>query len=267
MKFHFIDTGFNNAFMNMAIDEALMHCNDSAILRVYGWKPAGISLGYFQDAVKEINIKACRKNKVDVVRRLTGGKAVLHDRELTYSFVCPENFLSKDIVESYKIISQGILQCFLSLGLKVELKKEKAEKTDTAICFHEPNFYEVVLDGRKMVGSAQVRKFGKILQHGSVPLDFNFEKMCSLFNVDNLAKVVEKTKKSVSCINDELAKIGKKEIDYAVLGEKMKKGFEKAFDAEFVSRGLSAEEKKMAEKLYKERYCSDEWNLNREFRK
>src|SRR3989338_7817676 len=109
MKFTFIDTEEENAFMNMAIDEALMHSTgDEVVLRVYRWKPAGLSLGYFQNASQEIDIENCRKNKVDIVRRLTGGKAVLHDKEVTYSFVCPESFLSRDIVESYKVISQGI---------------------------------------------------------------------------------------------------------------------------------------------------------------
>src|SRR3989338_6905565 len=85
MQFRLINTGFNTPAMNMAIDEALL-TSKMPVLRFYRWKQAGLSLGYFQD-IKDINVNFCKKNNIDIVRRITGGKTVLHDKELTYSFV------------------------------------------------------------------------------------------------------------------------------------------------------------------------------------
>ena len=173
-----IDTSYSNAAMNMAIDEALLQSKEP-VLRFYQWKPSALSLGYFQN-VKDIDLKGCKKRKIDVVRRLTGGKTVLHDKELTYSLVIDEKLMPKSVIESYKIISKCILYALKSLGVKASMKKSVKKSKSSAICFTEPSYYEIVVNGKKIVGSAQTRRQGKLLQHGSILLDVDYDKLISL---------------------------------------------------------------------------------------
>src|SRR3989338_2364583 len=144
MQCRFIDTGLNDAYMNMSIDEAILsHCKIPT-LRVYGWKPSAISLGYNQD-IEEINIDECEKNKIDVVRRVTGGKAVFHDKEITYSFILPEDLglLPKEINESYKEIANALILALKKFNIDAEIKKTP-EKIKTSICFNSSNWYELL---------------------------------------------------------------------------------------------------------------------------
>src|SRR3989338_10279291 len=134
MHFRFINSGFNNAFLNMAVDEALMLLSNKPVVRFYGWKPSAISLGYSQN-IEKINIEKCEKLNINIVRRITGGKAVFHDKELTYSFICSEkdNLLPKSIRDSYFVISKGILMALKKLGINANIKKENIEKKQTEV--------------------------------------------------------------------------------------------------------------------------------------
>ncbi len=205
------------------------------------------------------------KNDVPIIRDiftltnpngLTGGKAVLHEHELTYSIILDENLLPKSIVESYKIISQGILIAPEMLGLKARMKEFLDEKPKSAICFNEPSYYEIIVNGKKIVGSAQTRKKKKILQHGAVLIEIDVDKYCSLFN-NYSEKSVEETRKRVTSLRQEM----KKDILFEDVAEAMKFGFMKCFQAEFVTSELTDEEKGLSEKLAKDKYSSDEWNL------
>ena len=102
MKFRLIDTGYNDAFYNMAVDQALLKLSKVPTLRFYTWKPAAVSLGYFQN-ISDINLEYCKRNNISVVRRITGGKAVFHDKELTYSFIIDKDKVPESVVNSYKI--------------------------------------------------------------------------------------------------------------------------------------------------------------------
>jgi len=165
MKCRFIDTGTNDAFANMAIDEALLN-SKIPVLRVYQWKPNAISIGYNQDINKEINLDNCNKLNINIVRRITGGKAVFHDRELTYSFIIPENnnILPIEINESYRIIAKALVIALKKIGIKAEIKKIP-ERITTPICFNSSNWYELLVKKKKISGSAQRRMDGKVLQH------------------------------------------------------------------------------------------------------
>ena len=201
MEWRFIKDRGNNAAMNMAIDEAIMIAHKKEIvpptIRFYQWSPPAVSLGYFQDMQKEINLNACRNSGIDIVRRPTGGKAVLHDRELTYSFVIRENhsLINKSILETYKKISQALILGLDFLGIKADLVplKEKMDKNNKkksvhdsgyfkTICFSTPSQYEVQVGGKKLIGSAQVRKRGVVLQHGSLLMELDRNKWFSVFN-------------------------------------------------------------------------------------
>ena len=254
MKFRLIDSGYNTPSMNMAIDEALLN-SKLPVLRFYGWKPAGLSIGYFQ-STKNFNLKNLKKHKIDLVRRLTGGNAVLHDKELTYSFIINEKNMPKSIVESYKEISKGLLQGLKNLGLKAAMNEEVKKEEKSAVCFNDPSWYEILVNKKKIIGSAQKRINGKLLQHGAVLIDVDIEKYCSLFNNCD-EKLIEKVKQRMTSINDEL----NKKINYNDVKEAMKKGFEEALQIKFIEDRLNKEELQFAKRSEKEKYSSKNWNF------
>lgn len=255
MNWRLLNTNYNTAPMNMAIDEALL-ASKAPVLRFYRWKPAALSLGYFQ-SIKDIDIESCKKHNVDIVRRITGGKTVLHDTELTYSFIIDENKMPKSIVDSYKTISKGILIALKNLGLKPEMKKNILKKPNSAICFNEPSYYEIIVNNKKIVGSAQTRKQGKLLQHGSILIDIDIDKLVSLFNVNNKSETIAKSKERITSINNEL----NKSVTYEKVAEAMKKGFEENFNTNFINDLLNKEERKLAEKLANDKYSTRSWNF------
>jgi lipoyl(octanoyl) transferase len=254
MKFRFIDTGFNNAYMNMAIDEALLN-SKLPVLRFYQWKPAGLSLGYFQ-RLKEINIDFCKKNNIDIVRRLTGGNAVLHEHELTYSFIISEKRMPISIIESYKKISLGLLKGLKSLGLNGVMNEDVKKSEKSSVCFNDPSWYEILVNGKKIVGSAQKRVNGKILQHGAILTDINVEKYSNCFNNCN-DDIINNLKKRMTSINGEL----KNKISYEILKSSIKKGFQEALNIEFFDDELTGSEKESAQELFDLKYSKDKWNF------
>ncbi|MBU0628552.1 MAG: lipoate--protein ligase family protein [Nanoarchaeota archaeon] len=256
MKLRLIDTGFNTPSMNMAIDEALL-TSKKPVLRFYRWKPAGLSIGYFQ-STQAINVEGCKKRGVEIVRRLTGGNAVLHDKELTYSFIINEDEMPKSVVESYKMISKGLLQGLRNLKLKPEMNIDVKKEEKSAVCFKDPSWYELLVNRKKIVGSAQTRKNGKILQHGAVLIDIDVEKYCSLFN-NCSEELIKKVKQRMTSINDEL----NKKVDYERVKKAMISGFEKELGIKFEASELIKEELKSAEELEKNKYSTDKWNYIR----
>src|SRR3989338_5705706 len=257
MQCRFIDTGFKDCYENMAIDEAILNCCKLPTLRVYRWKPAAISIGYNQDAIKDINVSYCKKNNIGIVRRLTGGKAVFHDEEITYSFILPENngLLPSEVNESYKIIANALVIALKKINIDAEIKKVP-EKIKTSICFNSSNWYELLVNGKKISGSAQRRMNGKILQHGPILMDFDYNKNNSLFNPNNNFGNVNNLKQRITSLKKEL----KKEINYQELAQAIKLGFKENFNFEIIDDFLTNEEIKLAGKLGEEKYSTEEWN-------
>ena len=198
-----------------------------------------------------------QKNNIDIVRRLTGGKAVFHNKELTYSFIVPEklNLLSKNINDSYYEIAQALAIALKKLGLNPEMRKVP-EKILTPICFNSANWYELTVNNKKISGSAQRRFDGKILQHGPILLDFDYYKNSILFNSTNNLDNIENLKKRITSLKQEL----NKEISINAVKEAIKYGFQKYFNFDIVEDSLSKEEMELTEKLRKEKYSTDEWN-------
>ncbi len=254
MKFRLIDTGFNTPSMNMAIDEALL-TSPLPVLRFYQWQPAGLSLGYFQD-INQINTEFCKQNNIEIVRRPTGGNAVLHDKELTYSFIIDENQMPSSITESYQKISKGILKALQLLSLTPEMNEEVKDEAKSAVCFNDPSWYEILVNKKKLVGSAQKRINNKLLQHGAILLDINIEKYANCFT-NCSEELIKKLKQRITAINNEL----KQEITYQELAKVMKKGFEESLEIDFIKDQLTKEEIQLAQTLNKEKYSRNEWNL------
>ncbi len=179
-----LDTGSNPAAYNMALDEELLaraQAGDRVpVLRFYGWSPPAVSLGRFQDIAASVDRDACARLGFDVVRRVTGGRAVLHRHELTYSITArtDDPFFPSTVLGTYKVIAAGMVSALRSLGLPAEIVSrtgrnavlvERAPKDPS--CFSSPSWYEIVVNGRKIVGSAQRRAGGAFLQHGSLLID------------------------------------------------------------------------------------------------
>jgi len=248
----------NDAFTNMAIDESLLLNSKIPVLRVYSWSLKAVSVGYNQKVMEEINADYCKKNNIEIVRRITGGKAVFHDKEITYNFIVPEKsgLLSNNINESYKEIANALVATFKKIGIEAEVKKVP-EKIATSICFNSSNWYELLVNGRKISGSAQRRMEGKVLQHGSLLMDFDYNKNNSIFNSDNSFDNIENLKNRITSLKNELNKI----IEYNELSSALKNGFKENFNFEMIDDSLTDEEVILAEKLKKEKYSTDVWNL------
>ncbi|HUW66356.1 MAG TPA: biotin/lipoate A/B protein ligase family protein, partial [Spirochaetia bacterium] len=183
-KWRLLDSGPGVAARNMAVDEALLleHAagRTGPTLRFYRWDPPALSIGHFQTVQGEVNLNALQQEGFGWVRRLTGGRAVLHWADLTYSVVVGEAVLSGSVVETYRLLSAGLLAGLALLGVKAELgapapagREKQAAGVQQAACFAVPSSYELLVNGKKLIGSAQVRQKNTILQHGSLLLDFD----------------------------------------------------------------------------------------------
>ncbi len=245
-KFRLLKTGYNNAFMNMAIDESILQSKVMPTIRLYGWKPSAVSIGYFQSLKEEVDLGKCKEFGVDFIRRVTGGGAVYHDKELTYSFIAPEEIVSKDILESYKEICVGVIK-----GLeKLEIKAEFAGIND------------IVTEGKKISGNAQTRKQGMVLQHGTILMDLDVERMFSLLKVPSEKirdKMIKNVKERVTSIKNILGK----EIGFKELSNKIADGFREALNLDLVEKELTKEELELAKWLEERKYKTKEWNFRR----
>lgn len=197
----YIEFGINTGEKNMQIDNDLLESaiknqTKEPIFRLYAWAPACVSLGRNQS--DEFLDKDFLKSKnIDVVRRLTGGRALLHDKELTYSYICPVSSLEKgeSVVNSYKEISQILIDGFAQLGINLEFPQNKRPHTKFDYCMSISTGADLSYQGKKLIGSAQFRKEGYILQHGSILFDYNKELIEKIFN--------EKTdENSLTCLRE-----------------------------------------------------------------
>ena len=241
----FIDTGFNNAYINMAIDEVLLS-SKVPVLRFYQWEPGAVSIGRYQN-LNEIDMEYCTENSIDVVRRITGGKAVLHEKELTYSFIIHKKMMPGSVVESYKIISSAIIQGLRILGLNPKMNNSKIKNRDNPVCFQEPSLNELTINRKKFVGSAQVRINGKLLQHGSILTGINTDKHSSCFMKKPEA---DDLRKRITYID-----VPEKELKSAV-----KHGFSGYFNTSLNERNLCDKELSEVKELAMMKYKSKNWS-------
>ena len=184
----FIPYSVYNGQKNMDIDselleEAISNQLDYPIFRLYGWEPACISLGRNQDE-SFIDKEFLSENNIELVRRLTGGRALLHDKEITYSYICPVSYLKhgEHIISSYKEICEILIKKFHKLGIDLTFGESKPVKTGFDYCMLISTGADLCYKNRKHIGSAQCRKQGYILQHGSILYDYNKPLLEKIFN-------------------------------------------------------------------------------------
>lgn len=274
-KWRFIDSGNCDPYYNMALDEALLDWHSQGkippTIRFYGWNPTTLSIGYFQKAKKEIDFVMLKKHKFGFVRRLTGGRGVLHGHELTYSVIVSEEYsgMPKSVTEAYRVISQGLLEGFKLLGLdayfavpKTEEENNSLKKPRSSICFDVPSWYELVVEGRKIAGSAQTRQKGVILQHGSILIDLDEDKVLSIFKYSN-ERVKEQMQRTFREKAVAINAIANRIIELKEVKEAFQKGFELGLNVEFEPYVLTTEEEQYVQQLAKNKYSSDEWNYRR----
>lgn len=261
-----IDTGYNNGFYNMALDEVLLEMvakgESLPVLRFYGWNPPCISLGYFQKANSSIDIDFCKKNSIDIVRRITGGRTVFHHKELTYSIIIPESseFVKGSITEAYKKISIGLLEGLKLCGINAEFSKGTALSSSTSACFEASSRYEIVIGNKKLVGSAQTRKRGVVLQHGSIIMSFDediFGSCLGLFGQKKDKFIIEFMSKAANLERD-----GGKFISRELLIKEIINGFTKFANVQILEDTITKVEEKSIVDI-SGRYNSDTWNFSK----
>lgn len=268
----FIDSGKGTPSFNMALDEALLNWHSEGLLppviRFYRWEPAALSIGYFQKVEKEIDMEAVRRLGLGFVRRPTGGRGVLHEHELTYSIIVSEDYpgMPESVTEAYRVLSEGLLQGFQNLGLdayfsvpQTDDQKAVLKKPKSAVCFDAPSWYEMVVEGRKVAGSAQTRQKGVILQHGAILLDLDAEKLLSVFKFrSEEAKegMRRKIPEKAVAINDLRTKKASPEECTGAF----KAGFEAALGIRLKPFTLTSEQLSEVQKIEEIRYANPAWN-------
>jgi lipoate-protein ligase A len=245
-------------YENMAIDEqmtAIYRTLSVPILRLYSWRPYGISIGRYQDSSKDLNLKACAGAKIPVVRRMTGGGAIFHADELTYSIVCSENDINCSdaaVKKTFETINSFIIKTYSKFGLEASYAKETmppdSRATRSGFCFSGKEEYDVMINGKKIGGNAQRREKGLIFQHGSMPLAFS---KCSEY---------------FTCPVDEgkytsLRELLGRPVYAQEAAANMTAAFMETFNAELILYALSTDDKREIVKLVTGKYAHPSWNL------
>ncbi|HDM89546.1 MAG TPA: lipoate--protein ligase family protein [Candidatus Bathyarchaeota archaeon] len=253
-EWRLLDTGLNDAFYNMALDEAIATARSRRLvpntIRLYRWMPSAVSIGYFQSMEEEVDIEACDEMGIDYVRRRTGGGAVYHDTngELTYSIVVDEDhrLVSEDFLETYRKLCSGLVLGLRKLGIPAEFKP----------------INDIVVHGKKISGNAQTRRMHVILQHGTILRRVDPELMFRVLKVPSEKirdKMIRTVKERVTSIRDVLGR----DVSFEELKEAIIRGFEESFKIKLIRGDITEFEEELAQRLKDEIYSSKEWNFKR----
>ena len=202
-----VKTGQENMNIDCEIlEQSIKNQSCEPVFRLYGWDPYCVSLGRNQDD-SFIDRNLLKKEHIDVVRRLTGGRALLHANEITYSFVCPINYLKngQHVSSSYKEISEILIDKFKKIGIELNFGNEKPINTNFDYCMLISTGADICYQNKKLIGSAQCRKNGYILQHGSILYDYDKELLEKIFK-ENVST------EKITCIREINPNITKQDI-------------------------------------------------------
>lgn len=257
-----------NGAANMAADEAILrtvaNSDSPPTLRLYGWEPFCLSLGYGQRS-GDADLERLQSYGWDIVRRPTGGRAILHGDELTYSVSLSEDHpLAKGgIIETYLRLSRALLMAMEKLGLGVIADPDgDTSSAKGPVCFEVPSRYEITVGGKKLIGSAQMRRHRGVLQHGTIPLYGDIARICDALSYENdsereLARIQVRERAAT------LESAGLVEVTWRQVAEALIESFSETLDIELINGELSSQELDLADRLYREMYTHDDWTFKR----
>jgi lipoate-protein ligase A len=255
---------------NMAVDEAILLAVAEGVapptLRFYMWEPPCLSIGYSQSMEEEVDLETCRARGVNWVRRPTGGRSILHTDELTYGVVAPQNEprVAGGVVESYRRLSQGLLAGLRLLGVEVVQARKSHDRRPelAAACFDSPSLYEITVGDKKLVGSAQVRRQGMVLQHGSLPLCGDLTRIFDYLRLES-EKKRQALRRALRARAATLEEVLGRAVSFDETAEALAAGFAQALNLNLELGRLTARERELAEQARRERYATDEWNFRK----
>jgi lipoyl(octanoyl) transferase len=250
---------------NMAVDEAILeHAGRSDVLptlRLYAWDPPCLSLGHAQPFA-DVDTARLESHGWEVVRRMTGGRAILHTDELTYSVTGPadEPRLAGSILESYNHLAGALLVAVQDLSLPVEMKEGKVESSEqpNPVCFEVPSTYEITVDGKKLIGSAQARRKGGVLQHGSLPLTGDLSRICQTLTFPDESAREAAMQRLLARATTVESVLGR-EVAWETAAQAFIRAFEAQLGLKLEAGEMSESELARAEKLVKEKYVHPSW--------
>ncbi len=252
---------------NMAVDEAILLAvaagQASPTLRFFAWEPPCLSLGYAQPQA-DVDLGRLRALGWGLVRRPTGGRAILHTDELTYSVIAPlaEPRVAGGVVESYRQLAEGLLRGLELLGLCAQADKTYAlpdRDAKGAVCFEMPSNYEITVADKKLLGSAQSRKQGVVLQHGALPLYGDIARICEVLRFET-EEQRQLARARVAGRATTVEAVGGRPVTWLEAAQALAQGFREKLNLTLDEAALTAAEESAAGQLSAEKYASADWN-------
>ncbi len=256
--------------MNMALDEVLLQAVQAGtsppVVRLYRWQPATVSLGYGQRGQEQVNPDYCQSRGIDIVRRITGGRAVLHDQEVTYAVISrQQGIFSAAILKNYRIIAEVLLHCLQEFGLDAELVGRhsgapEADAVERSACFTAPAQFEIVCQGKKICGSSQKRMQQSFLQHGSIPVEMDLQQLFCALNNNEAASVQKGTarlKNRIGWIN----RYCPRTVTIDDVETQLMNSFSLLWPVQFIAEPPGVAEMNQAEQLARHKYRFVDWHL------
>jgi lipoate-protein ligase A len=273
-QWRLLDTGAADGFTNMAMDEAILEVYAShggpSTVRFYAWAPPALSLGYGQPMGSDIDIAQCQALGIDVVRRPTGGRAVLHNHEVTYSLVISvdDPRANSGVLASYLTISRALIRGLAYLGISaalLPLQRGVALPTEhtSPLCFATPASYEVAVAGRKIIGSAQRRTHRAIMQHGSIPLSWDLDTMHAVFGSAPQGSRSTDGEQAYHRRMTSLQEAGGRGYSYAEVVAALTRGIAETCEVDLTPDQPTAAERQLSAHLRTTKYRSDAWTWHR----
>jgi lipoate-protein ligase A len=252
-----IEDGALDGSLNMATDRAILTaCGEGKApptLRLYGWTEPTLTVGYAQNSDRDVDLARCRALGIPVVQRPTGGRALLHDKELTYSLVAPipHPRFSPNLREAFCAVSEALLLSLNRLGIR-DAEMTKPERTSSngrsPSCFSTLNHYEITVKNKKLIGSAQRRTSRSFLQQGSLWIDCDRELMNSLFKFDTL-KTRETNLEILRHSTISLNQLCQREVGYKEAAQAFQMGFQNTFPEKWECGKLSPYEVELRDRI------------------
>lgn len=260
----FLYSGEGGPFFNLALDEVLFFENqkrDSVpVFRIYGWDKPAISIGYFQNVSRACNQAECHRQNLPIIRRITGGRAVFHGEDLTYSLVGSSDLypeLGHNVMETYNKTSQAFLEGLRMLGIQGEWEKGRVSangKKSFLPCFASTSIYEVTHLGKKLIGSAQKRVGSRFIQQGSLPLNSDAGRQKNFLSNGNSSENGFEKKFT------NLEEILKRKLDLSEVALVLKSAWEKFWNVNFSQMELTPQLIQQTQDLVNSKYSQKEWN-------